>query len=170
MSPGDRAGLVVFASRASTEVLPREGTPLGNAAAAIPRDSTDVGAGIRRALADLPSDYTGRVVVVSDGVENRGDAIEAAALAAGPWCTGARAPGWGRPRAGECGGGLRYARRGLRLGTQDAMLHFRAGMAAACAGERAEARELLASALALEPGFSLRWAPVAERELGLLEG
>jgi tetratricopeptide (TPR) repeat protein len=93
-----------------------------------------------------------------------------AARAARPSITGDQTLGWVLTRAGECEEGLRYARRSLRLGTQDAMLHFRAGMAAACAGERAEARELLASALALEPGFSLRWAPVAERELGLLEG
>lgn len=80
---GDQVGVVVFAAGAATESLPAPGAPVARSVATLPRDATDLGAGIRRALSDLPSEHTGRVVVVSDGVENRGDALAAAALAAG---------------------------------------------------------------------------------------
>ena len=42
---------------------------------------------------------------------------------------------------------------------------FHAGMAAACAGHPAEAAGRLRAALALNPHFSVRWAPVARRTL-----
>jgi hypothetical protein len=45
---------------------------------------------------------------------------------------------------------------------------FHAGMAAACAGDTASARERLSRALKLNPAFSVRWAPVARRELARL--
>ncbi|MCU0674074.1 MAG: VWA domain-containing protein [Myxococcota bacterium] len=83
MEPGDQAGLVVFGAQATTELLPSPEPPIAIPQASLPRDATDLGAGIRRALADLPAEHTGRVVVISDGVENRGDALAAATLAAG---------------------------------------------------------------------------------------
>jgi tetratricopeptide (TPR) repeat protein len=73
--------------------------------------------------------------------------------------------GWVLTRAGRCGESLRYARRSLRLGTRDALMDFHAGMAAACAGRPAEARARLSAALALNPRFSVQWAPVARRTL-----
>ena len=73
--------------------------------------------------------------------------------------------GWVLTRAGHCGESLRYARRSLRLGTRDALMRFHAGMAAACAGRPAEAAARLREALALNPRFSVRWAPVARRTL-----
>jgi Flp pilus assembly protein TadD len=73
--------------------------------------------------------------------------------------------GWVLTRAGRCQEGLSWARRSLRLGTQDPLMLFHAGMAAACAGEPSEARRRLGQALALNPRFSVRWAPVAERTL-----
>lgn len=83
MTTGDKAGVVVFGAEATTEALPSAAPPVGQESASVPRDATDVGAGIRRALADLPADHTGRVVLISDGVETRGDALAAASLAAG---------------------------------------------------------------------------------------
>ncbi|MCB9599719.1 MAG: VWA domain-containing protein [Sandaracinus sp.] len=83
MEPGDQAGLVIFGANATTELLPSPEPPIGTPRASVPRDASDLGAGIRRALADLPAEHTGRVVVISDGVENRGDALAAATLAAG---------------------------------------------------------------------------------------
>lgn len=83
MEPGDRAGLVVFGADATTELLPSPEPPFGTPQASLPRDASDLAAGIRRALADLPAEHTGRVVLISDGVENRGDALAAATLAAG---------------------------------------------------------------------------------------
>lgn len=83
MEVGDKAGVVVFAAGATSEILPSPQPPIGSDTARVPRDDTDLGAGIRRALADLPAEHTGRVVVISDGVETRGDALAAASLAAG---------------------------------------------------------------------------------------
>ncbi len=83
MEAGDKAGVVVFAAGSTTEVLPSPQPPIGSDTARVPRDATDLGTGIRRALADLPAEHTGRVVVISDGVETRGDALAAASLAAG---------------------------------------------------------------------------------------
>lgn len=91
-----------------------------------------------------------------------------AARAERPGVIGDQVLGWVLTRAGRCEEGLGFARRSLRLGTRDATAHFRAGMAAACAGAPAEARRHLAGALAMNPHFSVRWAPVARRELGRL--
>jgi hypothetical protein len=41
-------------------------------------------------------------------------------------------------------------------------------MAASCAGRADAARQRLSAALALNPAFSVRWAPVARRELARL--
>ena len=73
--------------------------------------------------------------------------------------------GWVLTRSGRCGESLRYARRSLRLGTRDALMLFHAGMAAACAGRRGEAAGRLRAALALNPAFSVHWAPVARATL-----
>lgn len=83
MRSDDVAGLVVFGAEAATEALPGPSPTLGPLRAVIARDATDIGAGLRRALADLPADYAARLVLVSDGVETRGDALAAAQAAAG---------------------------------------------------------------------------------------
>lgn len=71
--------------------------------------------------------------------------------------------GWVLTRAGRCDEGYTYAQRSLRLGTRDAGMLFRAGMAARCAGHLDVARRHIDAALALNPRFSPRWAPVARR-------
>jgi len=76
--------------------------------------------------------------------------------------------GWVLTRAGRCAEADGFATRSLRLGTRDPLMLFRAGMAASCAGRPAVARQRLTAALALNPVFSPRWAPVAERELARL--
>lgn len=81
MSADDQAGLVVFGAEAATVTAVSREPTLGVARANIPRDQTDIASGIRRALAELPSGYSGRLVVISDGVETRGDAIAAAGQA-----------------------------------------------------------------------------------------
>lgn len=83
MSVGDRAGLVVVGADAATDLLPSPDPPFGTVRATVPRDATDLAAGLRRALADLPAEHAGRIVLISDGVENRGDALDVAAVAAG---------------------------------------------------------------------------------------
>ena len=82
MDRDDRAGLVVFGAEAATEVVPSPSPAIGARRASVPRDATDIAAAIRRALADLPAEHAGRIVLVSDGVETQGDALEAAASAA----------------------------------------------------------------------------------------
>ena len=71
--------------------------------------------------------------------------------------------GWALVRNGRCAEGLRYAERALRLGTRDAAKLFHRGMAERCLGDRRAARRTFRLALATNPHFSLRWAPVARR-------
>ena len=82
-----------------------------------------------------------------------------------PGVVGDDALGWVLTRAGKCDEGLRHARRSLRLGTRDASMLFHAGMAAHCAGEKAEAVRHLTAAIDLNPRFSVRWAGVARTTL-----
>jgi tetratricopeptide (TPR) repeat protein len=72
---------------------------------------------------------------------------------------------WALARAGRCQEALPVAQRALRLGTQDALLYFHLGYAEGCAGNRAEMRTWYRRALAVNPGFSVRWVPVARAVL-----
>ena len=83
------------------------------------------------------------------------------ARAARPSIHGDDALGWALARAGRCDEALAYARRSLRLGTRDALLFFHRGYAEGCAGNRSARRAWYRRALALDPAFSVRWAPVA---------
>jgi tetratricopeptide (TPR) repeat protein len=58
-----------------------------------------------------------------------------------------------------------YAKEALRLGTRDPLLHFHAGMIAFQLGDRAEARQHLSVALAINPNFSFLHRDVAVRTL-----
>jgi len=71
--------------------------------------------------------------------------------------------GWALARNGRCGEALPYARRALRLGTRDAVKEFHRGYVEACLGHRAAARTWYRRALALNPHFSILWAPVARK-------
>ncbi len=82
MRRDDRLGVVVFGAEATTEDPPRPPSDLPPPQrAVVGRDGSDLEAAVRRALAELPSDSAGRVVLVSDGVQTRGDALAAAAAA-----------------------------------------------------------------------------------------
>lgn len=70
---------------------------------------------------------------------------------------------WALARTGHCGEALRFSERALRLGTRDAPKIFHRGMIERCLGHRAESRRWLRRALALNPHFSLLYAPVARR-------
>ena len=78
-----------------------------------------------------------------------------------PSIYGDDAVGWALARAGRCDEAIPWFERALRLGTQDGLLLFHRGYAAGCAGRRAEMRTWYARALAANPAFSVRWAPVA---------
>jgi tetratricopeptide (TPR) repeat protein len=73
---------------------------------------------------------------------------------------------WALARAGRCAEALPWARRAIRLGTQDPILYFHLGYAEGCAGDRVAMRAAYARALELSPRFSVRWAPVALKALG----
>ncbi|MCC6524888.1 MAG: VWA domain-containing protein, partial [Polyangiaceae bacterium] len=82
MRAGDRIGVVVFGATAACEEVPRErDEPRPTQRATVARDGTDLAAALRRGLAEVPSDSAARLVLVSDGVATRGDALAAAAAA-----------------------------------------------------------------------------------------
>ena len=70
---------------------------------------------------------------------------------------------WALARNGRCAAALPHSRAALGLGTQDALKFFHRGMIERCLGHAAAARTWLRRALALNPHFSLLWAPVARR-------
>lgn len=70
---------------------------------------------------------------------------------------------WALARNGRCGEALRFSKRALRLGTLDAPKFFHRGMIERCLGRHADARRWFRRALALNPNFSVVWAPVARR-------
>jgi tetratricopeptide (TPR) repeat protein len=71
--------------------------------------------------------------------------------------------GWALARDGRCAEALPYSTRALRLGTKDALKIFHRGYVAACLGRPAEARAYYRRALAINPHFSILWAPVARK-------
>ncbi len=82
MGDGDRAAVVVVGDGAMVELEPADEVRLGAVESRVSPHQTDLAAGIRLAEAVMPSDYTRRIVVLSDGEETRGDAIAQAASAA----------------------------------------------------------------------------------------
>ncbi len=84
--PEDLAGLVVFDGRALAVAMPTRGDISGEASSGLDiriADGTDIGAAIRYAAAMIPPDAAGRLVLVTDGDQNAGDALAAAGEAGG---------------------------------------------------------------------------------------
>lgn len=82
--PDDRLGIVVFDGDASSAALPGRGPVWERALAPPGGEGTDLAGALRLAAGLVPSDSAGRVVLISDGVQTRGDALaEARRLAAG---------------------------------------------------------------------------------------
>ena len=82
MHDDDRIATVAFAAEALVEdpARPKSDLPPPQRVQ-LGRDGTNIEAAIRRALAELPADTASRLVLVSDGVQTRGDALAAAAAA-----------------------------------------------------------------------------------------
>ncbi|MCC6445168.1 MAG: VWA domain-containing protein [Armatimonadetes bacterium] len=81
MRPGDTAGLVVFGSDAFIEAMPTARLKLSKIYSAPGRSYTDIAAAIRLADAALPPGVNHKIVLLSDGNENLGNALQAATLA-----------------------------------------------------------------------------------------
>jgi Ca-activated chloride channel homolog len=80
---GDRAGLILFGREAGIEAGAGRRPDFSLLRTAVGTDRTDIGAAIRLATAALPETGQRRLVLISDGRENLGDAAAAAAAAAG---------------------------------------------------------------------------------------
>lgn len=102
-------------------------------------------------------------VARADNLTRPDETVELArrARAARPSVYGDDALAWALARAGRCAEAVPLARRALRLGTEDGLLWFHLGYAQGCAGDESAKRESYRRALALDPQFSIRWAPVA---------
>lgn len=68
---------------------------------------------------------------------------------------------WALQRNGRCGEALRWSKRSLRLGTQDAAKFFHRGMIERCLGR--DGGPWFRRAVALNPHFSTVWSPLARR-------
>jgi tetratricopeptide (TPR) repeat protein len=88
-----------------------------------------------------------------------------AAYASAPGIYAEDALAWGLYRSGRCAEARERSVHALHLGTRDALLTFHRGMIERCLGNHAAASSLLSRALAINPNFSLLWAPVARRAL-----
>src|SRR5215213_1394384 len=81
MPNGDQAALVVFGQRALLERMPAGDRALGQVAALPGGGATNIEGAVRLALALMPNEGHQRLVLLSDGGENTGDAAKAAQLA-----------------------------------------------------------------------------------------
>jgi tetratricopeptide (TPR) repeat protein len=78
---------------------------------------------------------------------------------------GADALAWSALKARQLPQAQRAIKQALRLGTQDPMLYYHAGMIAVAAGHNAAGRAYLARAINLSPRFDPLQAPLAKRAL-----
>ena len=85
-----------------------------------------------------------------------------AAYAERPGIYGADTLAWALYQNGEYEEALVYSQDALRLNTQDALLHFHAGLINRALGRTAAAQTHLAQALQINPHFSIRYAPQAQ--------
>ncbi|MCO4772057.1 MAG: VWA domain-containing protein [Deltaproteobacteria bacterium] len=82
MRDGDRAAVVVVGDGAMVELEPGTDLAVPTIESQVSPHQTDIAAGLRLAEALMPSDFTRRIVVLSDGEETRGDAVAQGASAA----------------------------------------------------------------------------------------
>lgn len=80
--PGDQVAVVVFGAAAAVERAPGPLAPLRGLTSAVVTSRSNLEDAIQLGLALLPAERQKRLVLLSDGAENEGRAIEAARLAA----------------------------------------------------------------------------------------
>ncbi len=123
---------------------------------------------IRRLLAanGVKTDLETALFDVDHGIDLSGTlALARRAEAERPSTDGDDVLAWSLARVGRCREALDWSQAALRLGTQDALKFFHRGAIERCLGHQKAARAWLRRALALNPHFSLLWAPVARRWL-----
>lgn len=86
-----------------------------------------------------------------------------------PSIHGADALAWVLYKTGNYQEAQKYAQEALKLGTQDALKLFHAGMISLKLGNDTQARAYLEQALAINPHFSILYAEEAQRTLGTLK-
>lgn len=91
------------------------------------------------------------------------------AYASRPGIYGADVLAWALYQTGAYREAYHYSQEALRLGTQDALLHYHAGMIAYALGYEAEAGRYLEQALRINPYFSARYGPQARELLAKLK-
>ncbi|HEY3181822.1 MAG TPA: hypothetical protein VGJ77_03225 [Gaiellaceae bacterium] len=120
--------------------------------------------GIRRLLTanGVRTDLETAVFDVDHGVRLRASlALARRAQHERPSIDGDDTLAWALARNGRCAEALPYSKHALRLGTQDATKLFHRAYVEQCLGR--DARPWAQRALALNPHFSLLWAPTARR-------
>ena len=75
---------------------------------------------------------------------------------------------WALYKNGEFAEAMKYSKEALALNTQDALLHFHAGMICQAVGDATAAKQQLRMALQINPHFSVRYAPQAKAALDKL--
>ena len=106
-----------------------------------------------------------------DHGRNVADAVARARAAyrAAPSIYAEDALAWGLYRTGRCVAARPHSVSALRLGTRDALIVFHRAMIERCLGSDSAA-SWFGKALAINPNFSLVWAPVARRAAAALSG
>ncbi len=72
-SADTRTGLLTFGSAPEWESLPRENIPAGDFSSRPERDETDIQAALQAAVAQVGEGRQGKILLISDGNENRGE-------------------------------------------------------------------------------------------------
>ena len=145
------------------DILDRQGNHVSSATAAGDR-RRDRPAARRRTVSASTSSRPSTAPTTASGPLQT-VALARRARAERPSIYGDDALGWALARAGRCDEAVSWSQRSLRLGTRDALLWFHRGYAAGCCGDAAGMRTWYAKALALNPHFSVRFAPIARKAL-----
>ena len=120
-------------------------------------DALRTAGGIRTDL-QLASYRLDREIGVPEALERARAAYRAA-----PSVRAADVVAWGLYRAGRCGAARRWSVEALRLGTRDGSMLFHRGLIERCLDAPDAGAAWFRRALAADPLFSVRFAPVAER-------
>jgi tetratricopeptide (TPR) repeat protein len=111
-------------------------------------------------MALFEADHAERVIDFSAVVTHARDAYERR-----PSVKAADVLAWTLYQAGDLDGAWAASVEARRLGTQDALMRYHAGMIALARGDNATASTLLNEALAINPNFSVRYASQARGTL-----